>query len=173
MPAPATSPLVLALRSTLIALDAETGAHHWHVSMPMQIRRVFPLDGALLVVLAQAADATKPAGAGAIVRVELASGMVLRRLELAFDPSGAALRDGDRIVVASEHGVACVTTDCQLVWSGGVRDEQRGLFGSDKALVVLGADGKERAHVVVGATTSCGNAGLVLRDLVAQPDLRD
>lgn len=164
---PASSPLVLTLRSTLIALDPETGAHRWNVRLPMQVRRAFPLEKAVLLVLAE------PGVRGAIVLVELASGMVLRRVELDFDPSGAALRDGDRLVVASESGVACVTTDCQLVWSGGIRAVQRGLFGADNMLVVTGADGHERAQIVVGEETSSGNAGLVLRELVSQPDLRD
>lgn len=164
---PASSPLVLTLRSTLIALDPDTGAHRWNVRLPMQVRRAFPLEKAILLVLAE------PGVRGAIVLVELATGMVLRRVELDFDPSGAALRDGDRLVVASENGVACVTTDCQLVWSGAIASVQRGLFGADNMLVIAGADGRERAQIIVGDETSSGNAGLVLRELVSQPDLRD
>lgn len=164
---PFASPLVLTLRSTLVALDPETGAHRWNLRLPMQVRRAFPLEGALLLVLAE------PGTRGAIALVELASGMVIRRIELDFDPSGAALRDGDRLYVASESGVVCVTTDCQLVWSGGIRAVQRGLFGADSVLAIQGADGKERAQVVVGSETSSGNAGIVLRELVSQPDLRD
>lgn len=161
-----TTPLVLALRTMLIALDPDTGAHVWSTSLQLQIRQVFPLEGALLVVLTGQK-------AGAIARVELASGMVLRRVELAFEPSGAAVRRGDHLFLASPDGVACVTTDCQLVWSGGIRGVQRGLFGADTMLVVRGADGAERAQVVVGAQTSSGNAGIVLGELVSQPDLRD
>ncbi|MBX7192823.1 MAG: PQQ-like beta-propeller repeat protein [Sandaracinaceae bacterium] len=164
---PDPTPLVLTLRSTLVALDPESGAHRWNLRLPMQVRRVFPLEKALLVVLAQAGES------GAIALVELSSGMVLRRIELPFDPSGAALRDGDRLFVASEHGVVCVTTDCQLVWSGSIRAVQRGLFGADNMLVVTGPDGRERAQVQVGNESSSGNAGLALRDLVCQPDLRD
>lgn len=135
--------------------------------MPMQIRRLFPLERALLVVLAE------PRERGAVALVDLATGMVHRRLELPFDPSGAALRDGDRLMLASEHGVACVTADCQLLWSGGIREVQRGLFGADPMLVISGPDGKERAQVIVGQETSSGNAGLALGELVSQPDLRD
>jgi hypothetical protein len=164
---PATTPLVLTMRSTLVALDPESGAHRWNLRLPMQVRRAFPVEGALLLVLAE------PGTKGAIALVELASGMVIRRIELDFDPSGAALRDGDRLFVASESGVVCVTTDCQLVWSGGIKAVQRGLFGADSVLAIQGPDGKERAQVVVGAETNSGNAGIVLRDLVSQPDLRD
>jgi hypothetical protein len=164
---PPASPLVLTLRSTLVALDPETGAHRWNLRLPMQVRRAFPVERALLLVLAE------PGVKGAIALVELASGMVLRRIELDFDPSGAALRDGDRLYVASENGVVCVTTDCQLVWAGGIRAVQRGLFGADSVLAILGPDGKERSQVVVGNETSSGNAGIVLRYLVSQPDLRD
>ncbi|MFN7701543.1 MAG: PQQ-binding-like beta-propeller repeat protein [Deltaproteobacteria bacterium] len=163
----AASPLVLTLRSTLVALDPETGAHRWNVRLPMQVRRVFPVEGGLLLVLAE------PGVRGAIALVELSGGMVLRRIELDFDPSGAALEEGGRLFVASESGVACVTKDCQLVWSGGIRAVQRGLFGAESVLVIGGPDGKERAQIAVGDQTHSGNAGLVLRALVSQPDLRD
>ncbi len=165
--APSQPPLVLTLPKTVIALDPATGEHRWNLELPMHVRRIFPLESALLLVLAE------PSERGAIALVDLANGMVLRSLQLSFDPSGAALRDGDRLIVASEHGVACVTTDCQLVWSGGIKEVQRGLFGTDNMLVIAGPDGRERAQVRVGPQTSSGNAGLCLRDLVSQPDLRD
>lgn len=164
---PATLPLVLALRSTLIALDPATGTHRWKAAMPMQIRRLFPQEGAVLVVLAE------PGVRGAVALVDLASGMVQRSVELAFDPSGAALvRDG-HLYLASEHGVACLTTRCELLWSGGIREVKRGLFGADPMLVIAGADGRERTQLEIGQESSSGNAGLLLGELVSQPDLRD
>lgn len=165
--APATPPLVLALRSTLIALDPTTGTHRWKTAMPMQIRRLFPQDGALLVVLAE------PGLRGAVALVDLATGMTHRSVELAFDPSGAALVREGHLYVASEHGVACVTTSCQLAWSGGIKEVKRGLFGADPMLVITAADGTERTQLEIGSQTNSGNAGLVFGDLVSQPDLRD
>jgi CubicO group peptidase (beta-lactamase class C family) len=50
---PATTPLVLTMRSTLVALDPESGAHRWNLRLPMQVRRAFPVEGALLLVLAE------------------------------------------------------------------------------------------------------------------------
>ena len=92
---------------------------------------------------------------------------------LAFDPSGAALFENDRLYLASPDGVACVTRECQLVWSGGLREVQRGIFSADTMLVIRGPSGEERAQIAVGPQTVSGNAGLVLGALVSQPDLRD
>ena len=36
-----------------------------------------------------------------------------------------------------------------------------------------GADGSERTQLEIGQESSSGNAGLLLADLVSQPDLRD
>jgi outer membrane protein assembly factor BamB len=163
----APTPLVLALRSTLVALDPETGVHRWRASFAMQIRRVFPVEGAVLVVLAE------PGVRGAVHAVDLATGMTRAGVELGFDPSGATLVKDGRLFVASEHGVACVTTDCRLVWKGAIQGVPRGLFGLTQTLVITGADGTERAQLEVGAESSSGNAGLVLGDLASQPDLRD
>lgn len=165
--APGSPPLVLALRSTLVALDPATGTHRWRATFPMQIRRVFPVEGAVLVVLAD------PGTRGAVHAIDLATGMSRRAVELGFDPSGAALVKDGMLYVASEHGVACVTADCQLVWKGAIQAVSRGLFSLGHMLVVTGADGAERAQIEVGDQTSSGNAGLVLGELVAQPDLRE
>jgi hypothetical protein len=166
MPQTPETPLVLALRTMLIALDPATGAHVWSTSLQRQIRHVFPVGRALLVVLHDTSS-------GAVALVDLDSGMVQRRVELAFDPSGAALFENDRLYLASPDGVACVTRECQLVWSGGLREVQRGIFSADTMLVIRGPSGEERAQIAVGPQTVSGNAGLVLGALVSQPDLRD
>lgn len=161
-----TPPLVLALRNTLVALDPDTGAHRWKTSLPMAIRRLFPRVDAIIAVLAEARVR------GAVVRVDRDTGMVLGSVELPFDPTGAALVSGDRLFLASEGGVACVSLRCELRWLGRVREATRGLYGSEATLIISKPDGTEITRLPVGSDASSEGAGLALGDQVCQPDLR-
>lgn len=165
--APTAPLLVLALRQTLVGLDPETGTHRWRAALPMQVRRIFPIEGAVLAVLAD------PPTHGAVHVFDLATGMSRHSVQLDFDPSGAAILKNGRLYLASEHGVACLTTDCQLLWKGRICDVPRGLFGTVPTLVIRGPAGEERTQLEVGPQSASGNAGLLLGDVVAQPDLRD
>jgi hypothetical protein len=165
--APSPPLVVLALRQTLVGLDPETGAHRWRAALPMQVRRIFPVEGAVLVVLAD------PPTHGAVHVFDLATGMSRSSVQLDFDPSGAAILKDGRLYLASEHGVACLTADCQLLWKGGIREVARGLFGTVPTLVISGPAGEERTQLEVGPESVSGNAGLLFGDVVAQPDLRD
>jgi hypothetical protein len=165
--APTPPLLVLALRQTLVGLDPETGAHRWRAALPMQVRRIFPIEGAVLAVLAE------PPTRGAVHVLDLATGMSRGSVQLDFDPSGAAILKDGRLYLASAHGVACLTTDCQLLWRGGMHDVPRGLFGTVATLVIRGPAGEERTQLEVGPQSVSDDAGLLLGDVVAQPDLRD
>jgi hypothetical protein len=54
-----------------------------------------------------------------------------------------------------------------------MHDVPRGLFGTVATLVIRGPAGEERTQLEVGPQSVSDDAGLLLGDVVAQPDLRD
>lgn len=163
---PSSTPLVLAFRSTLIALDRETGMLMWKASLPMEVRRFFFHDGRVIAAVGVEQK-------GAVHILDGARGMSEARVELTFDPTGAAILKDGRLYLASNDAVACVTCAGRLVFQGRVEEIQRGLFGTTPTLILRDAESREIAQVEVSRGSPRGNAGMLLDELVSQPDMRD
>lgn len=163
---PTRTPLVLAFRSTLIALDRETGALRWKALLPMEVRRFFFHEGRVIAAIGYERT-------GAVHILEGVRGMSEARVELHFDPTGAAILKDGKLYLASNDAVACITCSGRLVFRGSVEEIPRGLFGTTPTLVLRDAESREIAQVEVGSGSKRGNAGLLLDELVSQPDMRD
>ncbi len=158
-----STPLILSLRRTILALDPDHGGELWRHELQGPAARIFILERYLLLVLGSAGRQ------GRLRCLGLDTGATLGEIELGFRPvSGIA--HGNRLYLASNDGAACLTSQGAMLWRALV--EPVADMSGDPQLVARNHQGVElwrvTAHLVSGADT----AGIALGELLAQPDVR-
>lgn len=155
----ASGPLVLTHRCRVLALDPATGSLLWDIELGRSARRLFRVGGVLLATYDNV-----------VCFIDLASGRLLGHLDLGFETRAGFVKDG-RIFLAGD-GAACVTPAGQILWRVTSVDHS-GIVTSEENLTCFAADGTEQWRSgPLGMQQVSDNTGLLLDELVAQPDMK-
>jgi outer membrane protein assembly factor BamB len=162
--APGSAPLLLLLGGLIIAVDPERGTRRWERRLDDRPTRLFLVGQTLLV--------TQGNDAGARVSCfDVNSGEPRGSFLLGFEVT-AGLTRGEHVILAGSRDAVCITAAGALAWSVATEVQVKNAWNGDKrALVCRDASGAElwRTEPNEG---HAGEAGLLLGDLVAQPDIR-
>jgi outer membrane protein assembly factor BamB len=157
--APQPPPLIVALRSQLLAVDPDTGAKRWHQKLPGGVTRLFKLETSVFVAQDRA-----------LRWFDIDTGEPLGTLDLGFAAS-AGIASGNRLFLAGDRIVACITAQGAIVWNAQVEGVQTvRIFGEDPLpiLICRDAEGRELWRFEV---EGYNRPALLLGEIVAQPDL--
>jgi len=155
---PPTSPLIMCLGATIIAVDPETGAYRWERKLDNGANKVL-VSGSRMFLCTDRS----------VVCCELDSGHLIGRVDLPYLIRTALLR-GDRLYVAGAEGASCLTSDGFLLWEVKVAADQR-LFKGKWVFTANDHNGAELWSVRGDQWVDRSAIGLVLDGQVAQPDV--
>jgi len=157
------SPLVMASKKLVIALDPESGRERWRTVLEQAASRMFLAENRLFVTYA-----------AKVLCLDYATGMLVGTVTLGFSVSAGFVRGG-RLFIAGAGGAACLSVDGVILWRveakpastlGGFQvGDQDELTARDLAGNVLWT------ATVEGDDERGTNVGLLLDAFVAQPDL--
>ena len=140
-------------------MDPDTGAKRWHQKLSSEVTRLFKLERTVFV--AQDRE---------LRWFDLDTGEPRGSIYLGFVAS-AGIASGDRLYLAGEKIVACITEQGAILWNAQVEGAQKvRVFGADPSpnLICRDAEGRELWRLPV---SGYNRPGLLLGEIVAQPDL--
>jgi len=148
----------MALGGFVVQLESDTGRIRWHAAIPDVTR------------LLRSGDRLFVCAGGRVHALEYDTGRYVGAATVGFAIS-AAVCDGDRVIVASAMNVACVDRNGAILWSAATAAASQGFLATEHVIVARDRERNElwRTQPV---TISYPEAGLVLGDVVAQPDRR-
>jgi len=146
----------MSLGGFLVQLDPDTGRVRWHANIP-DITRMF-----------HAGDRLWVCAGGRVHAIDFETGRYVGAAAVGF-AIRAGVCDGERLVVAGPMHAACVDRNGTVVWSART-ESSGGIVSTQHCLVARDRNGAElwRTEAV---TMHFPDAGLLLGDAVAQPDL--
>lgn len=162
--APSSPPLVMLLSGLVIALDPELGTRRWQRSLGERPTRFFLVGETLMITLGSGAEAS-------VVCLDMSTGEKRGSYLLGFEVMSGLSR-GEHLILAGLRDAVCLTSSGSLAWSVAPEIVEKNAWNGDKReLVCREASGTElwRAPLDENRTDE---SGLLLGDLVAQPDLR-
>jgi outer membrane protein assembly factor BamB len=159
----ARTPLVMASKKLVIALEPETGHERWRRGLEQAASRLFLASSRLFVTYADK-----------IACLDYATGAVIGIVTVGFAVSAGFVR-GERLFVAGSGGAACLAMNGTILWRVEAKSAQTlaGIrVGDVDDLTAFDAAGNVLwTAVVEGDDERRMNVGLLLDAFVAQPDL--
>lgn len=152
---PQPEPLILALKTLLVAMNPDTGEKLWEKYIDDSAERLFLLQGVVFVAYGEK-----------MLIIDPRTGKELNTVELPFRITAGLVREG-KLHVCGSTGAACIT-------SGGIEwfvryEREKGQ--SQGWLVCRDRSSQELWRVMPGESYIGVEPGMMLGTLVAQPDL--
>jgi hypothetical protein len=153
-------PLVLSHRQLLVAIDPASGHKVWEHKLGSTARRLFRIGPRLFA----AYDTF-------VCFLDMQTGALLGHVDVGFRISAGFVKDGHLFIAGD--GAACLRGDGSIVWQVVTRDTSGWVHG-ELNLVCVSPDGREIwRSMPLGTDFTSDNTGLVLGDVVAQPDMKE